>query len=289
MVGMTKGQRAFSVFNYSFLIALGFTMLFPFLHVFAGSFSSGQAISQAKVTIFPVSFTLANFQAVLGNTGIWRSFAVTLFVTVVGTFVNLFLTALMAYGLSRKELKGRSLIILLVLFTMIFQAPMIPSFLLVKSIGMLDTLWSLIIPSAISAFNLIIMISFFQNIPQALLDSAKIDGCGEYQTLWKIVLPLSMASLSTIGLFYAVGHWNGYFQAVMYITDSTLYPLQLKLRQLIVENQAEQMMQSASLTLQSLEGIKMATIVIASAPILFVYPFVQRHFIKGSMLGSIKG
>jgi putative aldouronate transport system permease protein len=271
------------------LILLGLTMLFPFMHVFAGSFSSGQAISQGRVTVFPVDFTTANYHAVLSNLSIWRSFGVTVFVTAAGTFVNLLLTSLMAYGLSKKELKGRSLILVMVLFTMIFQAPMIPSFLLVKSLGMLNTLWSLIIPSAISAFNLIIMISFFQNIPQALLDSAKIDGCGEYLTLWKIVLPLSMASISTIGLFYAVGHWNGYFQAVMYITDTKLFPLQLKLRQLIVENQAEQMMQSASLTLQSLEGIKMATIIIASAPILFVYPFIQKHFIKGSMLGSIKG
>lgn len=289
MVGMTRGQKAFAVFNYTFLILLGLTMLFPFMHVFAGSFSSGQAISQGRVTVFPVDFTTANYHAVLSNLSIWRSFGVTVFVTAAGTFVNLLLTSLMAYGLSKKELKGRSLILVMVLFTMIFQAPMIPSFLLVKSLGMLNTLWSLIIPSAISAFNLIIMISFFQNIPQALLDSAKIDGCGEYLTLWKIVLPLSMASISTIGLFYAVGHWNGYFQAVMYITDTKLFPLQLKLRQLIVENQAEQMMQSASLTLQSLEGIKMATIIIASAPILFVYPFIQKHFIKGSMLGSIKG
>lgn len=289
MVGMTRGQKAFAVFNSIFLVLVGLTMLFPFLHVLAGSFSSGQAILQGKVTIFPVDWTVANYQAVLSNTGIWRSFGVTVFVTAVGTFVNLVLTSLMAYGLSRPELKGRSLILVLVLFTMIFQAPMIPSFLLVKSFGMLDTLWSLIIPSAINAFNLIIMMSFFQNISQSLLDAAKIDGCGEYMILWKIVLPLSMASLSTIGLFYAVAHWNGYFQAVMYITDPKLYPLQLKLRQLIVESQAEQMMLSASLTLQSLEGIKMATIIIASLPILLVYPFIQKHFIKGSMLGSLKG
>lgn len=264
-------------------------MLFPFLHVLAGSFSSGQAIAQGKVTIFPIDVTVANYKAVLSNPGIWRSFGVTIFITVVGTFINLFLTALMAYGLARRDLKGRSFILILVLFTMIFQAPMIPSYLLVKSLGMLNTLWSLIIPSAISAFNLIIMISFFQNIPQSLLEAARIDGCGEYRTLWKIVLPLSLPSLSTIGLFYAVAHWNGYFQAIMFLTDPKLYPLQLKLRNLIVESDAEQMMQSASLTLQSLEGIKMATIMIVSVPILLVYPFIQRHFIKGAMLGSIKG
>ncbi|GIP36653.1 carbohydrate ABC transporter permease [Paenibacillus sp. J2TS4] len=289
MIGMTKGQKAFSVFNLLFLTLLSLSMLYPFLYVLAGSFSSGQAISQGRVTVFPIDSTLANYTAVLSNPGIWRSFGVTLFITAAGTLVNLLLTALMAYGLSHRELKGRSLILILVLFTMIFQAPMIPSYLLVKSMAMLDTLWSLILPSAISAFNLIIMISFFQNIPQSLLDAAKIDGCGEYRTLWKVVLPLSIPSLCTIGLFYAVAHWNGYFQAVMYITKPKLYPLQLKLRQLIVENQAEQMMQTASLTLQSLEGIKMATIIIASVPILLVYPFIQKHFIKGAMLGSIKG
>lgn len=286
---MTKGQRAFSILNPLFLTLLSLTMLYPFLYVLAGSFSSGLAISQGKVTVFPVDFTFANYTAVLSNPGIWRSFGVTVLITAAGTFINLVLTALMAYGLSYRELKGRSLILVLVLFTMIFQAPMIPSFLLVKSMAMLDTLWSLIIPSAINAFNLIIMVSFFQNIPRSLIDAAKIDGCGEYRSLWKVVLPLSIPSLSTIGLFYAVAHWNGYFQAVMYITKPQLYPLQLKLRQLIVENQAEQMMQTASLTLQSLEGIKMATIIIASVPILLVYPFIQKHFIKGAMLGSIKG
>lgn len=289
MVGMTQGQKTFSILNAIFLTALSLTMLFPFLHVLAGSFSSGPALTQGKVTIFPVDLTSANYEAVLSNPGIWRSFGVTVFITVVGTFINLFLTALMAYGLSRQGLKGRSVILVLVLFTMIFQAPMIPSYLLVKSLGMLDTLWALMIPTAISAFNLIIMISFFQNIPQSLLEAARIDGCGEYRTLWRIVLPLSLPSLSTIGLFYAVAHWNGYFQAIMYITDPKLYPLQLKLRQLIVDNQAEQMIQSAQLTLQSLEGIKMATIIIASVPILLVYPFIQKHFIKGAMLGSIKG
>lgn len=289
MVGMTKGQKAFSAFNAVFLTVLSITMLYPFLYVLAGSFSSGQAISQGRVTLFPVDLTFANYTAVLSNPGIWRSFGVTVYITALGTLINLVLTALMAYGLSYRELKGRSLVIILVLFTMIFQAPMIPSYLLVKSLGMLDTLWSLMIPSAISAFNLIIMISFFQGIPRSLLDAAKIDGCGEYRTLWKIVLPLSVPSLSTIGLFYAVAHWNGYFQAVMYITKPNLYPLQLRLRQLIVENQAEQMMQTAQLTLQSLEGIKMATIIIASVPILLVYPFIQKHFVKGAMLGSIKG
>jgi putative aldouronate transport system permease protein len=264
-------------------------MLLPFLHIFAGSFSSGLAIIQGRVTVWPVDFTLDNYRAVLLDKDIWRSLGVTVYITVFGTLLNLIFTALMAYGLSKQDLKGRKVIIFLVIFSMIFSAPLIPSYLIVKYLGMLNTLWSLLIPGLISAFNLIIMISFFQNIPKDLLDTARIDGCGEYRILWNVVLPLSLPSLSTIGLFYAVGHWNGYFAALLYIRDQKLFPLQVKLRQLIVESDAEQMIQTAALTVQSIEGIKMASILVATVPILVIYPFIQKHFVKGSMLGSIKG
>lgn len=263
-------------------------MLLPFLHVLAGSFSSGNAIIQGKVTIFPVEFNFLNYQAVLNDIAIWKSFGISVFVTVVGTTINLLLTALMAYGLSKTNLKGRSFLILLVLFTMIFHAPMIPSYLVVKELGMLNTLWSIMIPNAISAFNLIILMSFFQSIPKDLIESAKMDGCGEYRTWWKIVLPLSMPAMTTVGLFYAVGHWNGYFNSLMFIRDSNLFPLQVKLRKLLVESDAEAMMQSVELTLSSIEGIKMAAIMVATLPILLIYPFIQKYFAQGAMLGSIK-
>lgn len=289
MIRQTPAQRSFTIFNYIFLAVLSLSMLLPFLHIFAGSFSSGTAILQGRVTVWPVEFTLDNYKAVLLDKNIWRSFGVTVYITVFGTLLNLIFTSLMAYSLSKRDLKGRNIILFLVVFTMIFSAPLIPSYLIVKYLGMLNTLWSLLIPGLISAFNLIIMMSFFQNIPQDLFDTAKIDGCGEYRTLWNIVLPLSLPSLSTIGLFYAVGHWNGYFAALLYIRDQKLFPLQVKLRQLIVESDAEQMLQSATLTVQSIEGIKMASILVATVPILVIYPFVQKHFVKGSMLGSIKG
>lgn len=281
-------RRLFVHFNHGLLIFLSLCMLLPFLHVLAGSFSGSGAILQGEVTIFPVDFTLSNFEAVLNDVAIWKSFGISVFITTVGTAINLLLTSLMAYGLSQPYVKGRGVIILLVLFTMIFQAPMIPTYLVVKELGMLNTLWSVMIPNAMSAFNLIIMISFFRNIPKDLLDSAKIDGCGEYKIWWSIVLPLSLPSLTTIGLFYAVAHWNGYFQALMYIRDSSLFPLQVKLRKLIVESDAEVMMQSAQLTLTSIEGIKMASIIVATVPILLIYPFIQKYFTKGAMLGSIK-
>ncbi|KRE36415.1 carbohydrate ABC transporter permease [Paenibacillus sp. Soil724D2] len=283
-------EKVFMNFNYIFLIATSLLMLIPFMHIVAGSLSSGLAIDRGDVQLWPSQFTLDNYRAVFSDPNIWRSIGVTVFVTVVGTASNLFFTSLMAFGLTKKDIKGRKFIMLFILFTMIFQAPMIPSYLVVKSLGMIDTVWSLIIPGTISAYNLIIMISFFQNIPEGLVDSAKIDGCGEYRTLFRIVYPLSLPSLSTIGLFYAVSHWNGYYAAMMYIRNPHLYPLQVKLRQLIVQNDAEQMLHNAALlTVQSVEGLKMASIIVATLPILIVYPLIQKHFVKGSMLGSVKG
>ncbi|CAN7442632.1 carbohydrate ABC transporter permease [Paenibacillus sp. LjRoot56] len=285
----TFSREAFASLNYTLLILTSAAMLLPFLHIVAGSLSSGSALSQGKVTIFPVEFTLINYVGVLKNMAIWKSFGVTVLLTVGGTAINLFFTSLMAYALAKNELKGRSFILLLVVFTMIFQVPIIPGYLLVKSLGMLNSLWALIIPGTISAFNLIIMVSFFRQIPEGLVDAAKIDGAGEYRTWWSVVLPLSLPSLSTVGLFYAVGHWNGYFSAIMFIRNPALYPLQVKLRQLLVDGDTQGVAQSVSLTLQSAEGIKMATIMVATLPILFVYPLVQKHFIKGAMLGSVKG
>lgn len=290
MIGETRGRKAFAVFNYIFLTVCSLAMLIPFLNIIAGSFSSGQAISQGRVGLWPVEFTWDNFYVVLGDVKVIRSFGVTVWVTVVGTLVNLILTCLMAYGLAKTDLKGRKAILIFVLFTMIFQAPMIPTYLVVKYFGLLDTLWSLILPAGISAFNLIIMITFFRNIPEGLIDSARIDGCSEYRTLWSIVLPLSLPSLVTIGLFYAVSHWNGYMQALLYIKDTDLYPLQVKLRQLLVQAEAiDNPSYSSGMSIVSYEGIKMASILVATVPILLVYPIVQKHFVKGAMLGSIKG
>lgn len=286
---MKSPRKWFISFNYVFLTITGMLMLLPFVNILAGSFSGGTAIVKGQVTVFPVDFTLANYISVLNNAAIWKSIGVTVYITIFGTLLNLIFTSLMAYGLARKELRGRSFFILLILFTMIFPAPLIPSYLVIKSLGMLNTLWALLIPGLVSAFNLIIMISFFQALPEGLLEAAKIDGCNDYRTLWSVALPLSLPSLTTIGLFYAVGHWNGYFSAIMYLRDPGLYPMQVKLRQLIVESDAANVMQSVQMTMQSVEGIKMATIIVATLPVLLIYPMIQKHFIKGAMLGSVKG
>ncbi len=275
----------FEACNYIFLSLVSLMVLLPFLNIAAGSFSGGNAILQGEVTLLPVDFTLENYRAVIKNLGFWKSFGITVYITVLGTALNLIFTSLMAYGLARRELKGRSTILLIVLFTMIFTAPIIPSYLLVKSLGMLNTLWAVMIPSLISGFNLLIMISFFQNIPDGLTEAAKIDGCNEYRTFWSIVLPLSMPVMTTIGLFYAVSNWNGYYAAMMYLRDPGLFPLQVKVRQLVTQDNASDILTSLS----SAEGIKMATIIVATIPIMLIYPFIQKHFVKGAMIGSVKG
>ncbi|UQZ82447.1 L-arabinose transport system permease protein AraQ [Paenibacillus konkukensis] len=278
-------QRSFEVLNYSILVLASLTVLIPFLNILAGSFSGGNAILQGLVTVVPVNFTLENYSAVIQNFGFWKSFGITVYITVVGTSLNLIFTSLMAYGLARRDLKGRSAIVLIVLFTMIFTAPIIPSYLLVKSLGMLNTLWAVMIPSLISGFNLLIMISFFQNIPDGLIEAARMDGCHEYRTFWSIVLPLSMPVMTTIGLFYAVSNWNGYYAAMMYLRDASLFPLQVKLRQLFEQDNAGDILT----TFSSTEGIKMASIIVATVPVMLIYPFIQKHFVKGAMIGSVKG
>ncbi|MCR8634836.1 carbohydrate ABC transporter permease [Paenibacillus radicis (ex Xue et al. 2023)] len=282
---VSQARKWFEIGNYLFLSLASLAVLLPFLNIVAGSFSGGNAILQGMVTLLPVNFTLENYWAIIKNVGFWKSFSITVYITVLGTALNLVFTSLMAYGLARKDLKGRSTILLIVLFTMIFTAPIIPSYLLVKSLGMLNTLWSLMVPSLISGFNLLIMISFFQNIPDGLTEAAKIDGSNEYRTFWSIVLPLSMPVMTTIGMFYAVGHWNGYFAAMMYLRDTGLFPLQVKLRQLVVQENAGDVLTSLS----SAEGIKMATIIVATVPVMLIYPFIQKHFVKGAMIGSVKG
>ncbi|WP_239551448.1 carbohydrate ABC transporter permease [Paenibacillus elgii] len=283
---MNKKIRLSPTFNAILLVGISLLMLIPFLNILAGSFSNGQAILQGKVTIFPVKFTLDNYIAVLKNVAIWKAFAITVWTTVFGTFMSLLFTSTMGYSLSKSHLKGRNIIIIMVIITMIFPAPLIPTYLVVKAYGMLDSLSALILPSLISAFNLVIMISFFKGIPQGLTEAATIDGCDEFRTYWKIILPVSLPSLTTVGLFYAVGYWNSYMSAIIYLRNPNLYTLQVKLRQLIIESDAGS---SASGMLMSVEGIKMATIIIATVPILLIYPLIQKHFIQGAMLGSVKG
>ena len=283
------GGKIFTSFNVVFITLLSLSMLLPFLHIIAKSLSSAEALTNGKVFFWPVEFTINNFEYVMQDASIWRAFGISVLITVGGTLLNLIATASLAYPTSRPEFKGKKFVLLMVLFTMIFSVPLIPSFLVIKSLGMIDTLWALVIPGLISAFNFFIMRSFFMNIPSTLIDAARVDGLGELGILFKIILPLSKPALATLGIFYGVGHWNSYQSAIYFINDPRLYPLQVKLRQMIVSNEmVDTEANLTSMALSSPEGIQMATIIFATLPILLVYPFLQKYFVKGSMLGSVK-
>ncbi|MGI2297044.1 carbohydrate ABC transporter permease [Paenibacillus sp. GXUN7292] len=288
MQKLTSGEKVFQVFNYIFLTIISLGMVLPLLHIVAQSLSSDLAINAGKVGILPVQFTWDNYAVVVQDSSVWRAFVVSVIVTVGGTFVNLIATASLAYPLSRPEYIGRKYILLMALITFIFSAPLIPNYLLVRSLGLLDSLWALIIPSAISAYNLFIMRSFFLNLPNELVDSGRIDGCGELRLIWSIILPLSKPVMATMGLFYSVIHWNSYSSALYYINTRALYPLQVRLREIVITDQFGEMDTFNSLLNISPEGMKMAVIVVATLPIMLVYPFLQKYFIKGMLIGSIK-
>lgn len=281
--------RIFDGFNIVFLTLIGCVMIFPLLHVLAKSFSSSKAINAGSVKLLPVDWTFTNYHVILGDSSIWRAFGVSIFITVIGTLINLILTASMAYPLSRPEYSMRKVVLIFILITMIFQAPLIPNYMVIKNLHMIDTLWSLIIPSAISAYNLFIMRSFFVALPAELVDSARIDGAGELRTMWSVILPLSKPAMATMGLFYAVSHWNSYSSALYFINSRSLYPLQLRLREIVLSNdmgQAGNLLESVNEV--SPAGVQMAVIVVSVVPIIIVYPFLQKYFIKGMLIGSIK-
>lgn len=286
---LTKGQRAFQMFNNIMLFVIGLAMVLPILHVIAQSFSNAVAINSGDVGLWPIGFTLENYHMIVKDPSIWLAFRNSVIVTVFGTLINLAATASLAYPLSRPEYIYRKMALVIVLITMIFHAPLIPNYLLLKNLNMLNTLWVLMIPGAISAYNLFVMRSFFVNLPTELLESAKMDGCGEFRMIWSIVLPLSKPVMATMGIMYAVANWNMYSQAIYYIDKRSLILLQVRLREIVItDNMGASDVTSEMMQFVSPEGLKMAVIVIATIPIMLVYPFLQKHFIKGMMVGSIK-
>ncbi|MFK7693906.1 carbohydrate ABC transporter permease [Paenibacillus sp. HJGM_3] len=286
---MTRGQKIFNWINIAALGVLGLTMVLPIIHIIAQSFSSSVAINAGDVSFWPVDFTLGNYKIILKDTTIWTGFRNSVILTVGGTLINLAMTSTLAYALSRPEYLYRKAVLLMIMFTLIFSAPLIPNYLLVKQLGLLNTLWALMLPMAISAFNLFVMRSFFLNLPNELLDSAKIDGAGEFRTMWSIVLPLSKPAMATMSIMYAVAHWNRYAEAVYYISNRHWIPLQVRLREIVfTDNFGQSDVSSELLMFLSPEGIKMAVIVVATLPIMLVYPFLQKHFIQGMMVGAVK-
>ncbi|MCR8634641.1 carbohydrate ABC transporter permease [Paenibacillus radicis (ex Xue et al. 2023)] len=292
MVRQSLGSRFFDIVNAGILIAVALFAVVPFLFVLSGSLTASEELVKRGVVLFPTQFSLDGYRYIFSTKTILWSLGVTIFITVTGTLINLFFTTLTAYPLARNEFVGRRPIMLLVLFTMLFSGGMIPTFLVVKSFGMLNSYWSLLIPGAISAFNLIILRNFFQQLPDGLEESAKIDGCNDFQILIRIVLPLSLPAMATFALFYSVGHWNTFFNAILYINDNTKWPIQVWLRQIVILSQGgigDSQQMGNDYVAPPGEVIKMAVIVVSTVPILLVYPFLQKHFAKGVLLGSVKG
>lgn len=288
------GDHAFNVANYILLTIVLIVVLYPLVYVVSASFSSSYAVLSGKVWLWPVEPSLEGYKAVFKNKNILTGFQNTFFYTLAGTFVNVVMTVLAAYPLSRKDFRGRNKFMLLFVFTMMFNGGLIPTYFVVKDLSMIDTVWAMLIPTALSVWNVIIMRTYFQTtIPGELLEASQIDGCNDFRFLLKIVVPLSGPIIAVIALFYAVGHWNQYFNAMIYLKNPQLYPLQLILRDILVQNEVRIDMlgdvKSAAARQGLRELLKYSLIVISSVPLMLVYPFVQKFFVKGVMIGSIKG
>lgn len=284
----TPAGRVFDFFNVMMLVGVGLLAILPFLYVLAGSFATEYEITTRRFFIWPNEWSLASYQSILSSQVFVRAIITTILVTVIGTLIQLALTALTAYPLSKVDLPGRKTLLTLVVFTMVFSAGMIPTFLVVRQFGMLDTYWALILPTAINPFSLIIIKNFFQELPAELEESARVDGAHELQVLLHVILPLSKPVLATFGLFYAVGIWNDYMSPLLYLNDPNMWTLQMFLRQVTASAQltADEMMTDVPPPAQ---GIKFAVVIIATVPVLLVYPFLQKHFAKGMLIGSVKG
>lgn len=290
----TRSDKLILVFAYGFVTLAVLTAAFPIYFVFIASVSDSAAVITGKVYLWPVGFTTQAYENVFLNKDLLTGYRNTIFYTVAGTALNLALTLTAGYVLSRPRLVGRRVIMGLMVFTMLFSGGLIPTYFVIKNLNLLDRFWVMILPGAISTYNLMITRTFIQsNIPDELFEAAVIDGCGHFKLFTRIVMPLVGALVGVIGMYYAVGHWNSYFSALLYITKRSLYPLQLILREILIQSQisVDDMvaMETESNRYQLAEQIKYALVIVASLPVLMIYPFIQKYFVKGIMIGSIKG
>ncbi|MEK3715785.1 carbohydrate ABC transporter permease [Paenibacillus sp. FSL R7-0333] len=283
------GGRIFTFVNTAILVLIALVCLLPFINIIASSFATTQEVMAKRFILFPTTFSLDAYRYILSTPTIFRGLGVSVGVTVAGTVVSMLLTALMAYGLSRRYLPARNTINFIVVFSMLFSGGMIPTFLVVKSVGLINSYGSLIFPVAVNAFNMIIMRNFFQALPDSLEESAKIDGSNDFGIFMRIMLPLALPSIATISLFYAVAYWNTYMNAILYMNDSAKWPIQVLLRQIVIVSSGMQAEGTSVDIVPPAQTIKMAVIVIATVPMLAAYPFVQKHFTKGALLGAVKG
>ncbi|MNH89570.1 L-arabinose transport system permease protein AraQ [compost metagenome] len=288
------GEQLFRIGNYLFLTLVSLSFLLPFLVILSTSFvSETELIRRGSFILIPQQLDLTAYKVLLSETStLYHAYYITIMRVVVGTSLNLIITSMMAYGLARKQLPGRNVVIALIFVTMLIDGGLIPNYLLMKGLHLTNTFWVMILPGLVSAWYLIIMKNFFAQIPDSLEESATIDGASPLRVLVSIVFPLSLPTFATIGLFYAVGHWNAWFDAMIYINDSDKLPVQAIMRQIVLQYSTVDINQSviSSLTEKpTAESVKAAAIIVTTLPILFVYPFLQKHFVKGVMTGSVKG
>ena len=293
-VKLIREDRAFYIGIYAIIILLSITVLYPIIYVISSSFSSGAAVSTGQVILWPVDFSIEGYRRVFQYDRVWIGYRNTIFYTIAGTFNNVIMTLICAYPLSRKELPGRNVFMFIFVFTMYFSGGLIPSYLLMRSIGYTNTIWAMIMPGAFGVYQMIVCRTFINStIPGEMLEAAKIDGCSDARYFMMFIVPLSKAIIAVMTLQYAVGHWNSYFSAYIYLTNKSLFPLQVFLREILVMNQIQASDFTDEETLRIMQGmadlLKYSLIVVATAPIMCIYPFIQKYFVQGIMIGSLKG
>ena len=293
-VRLSRQDKTYYSVVYTLVTLLTLIVLLPLTNVLACSFSAPESVASGKVLLWPVNFSVSGYERVFNTDEIWIGYANTLYYTIVGTFVNVFVTMICAYPLARRGLPYKSFFSFLFAVTMLFSGGLVPTYLLARNLHLLNTRWALIIPGAMGVYQMIVTRTFLvANIPQELLEMSQIDGCNDFRFFWSFVLPLSKAVIAVTAMQYAVGHWNSWFSAFLYLSDDKKYPLQMMLRRILVMNQIKASDYVDEETLVAMEGmadlLKYSLIVVATVPILCAYPFIQKYFVKGIMIGSLKG
>ncbi len=295
----TRADKIFLIFVYVFLAISLLIVLYPLIYIISASISNPHLVNSGEMWLLPKGITFEGYRTLLGNSSIWRGYLNTIYYTVLGTSINLLVTLPCAYALSREDFYGRRAFTNFMLVTMFLSGGLIPSYLLIRSLGMLNTVWALVIPGAVSVYNVVVTRTFFQStIPREMEEAAIVDGCSDFRLFMQIVLPLSTPIIAVMALFYGVGHWNSFFSALIYLSDRSMYPLQMILREILilqdmssntVNNVTSEMANMLYSKQQLAQVIKYGVMIISSLPVIIVYPFLQKYFVKGMMVGSIKG
>ena len=294
LVKDTRADKIFLVFVYFFLAIALLIVLYPLIYIVSASISNPHLVNSGEMWLLPKGVTFEGYRTLLGNSSIWRGYLNTIYYTVLGTSINLLVTLPCAYALSRDDFYGRRAFTNFMLVTMFLSGGLIPSYLLIRSLGMLNTVWALVIPGAVSVYNVVVTRTFFQTtIPREMEEAAIVDGCSDFRLFMQIVLPLSTPIIAVMALFYGVGHWNSFFSALIYLSDKSMYPLQMILREiLILQDMSSNTVSNVTSEMakqQLAEVIKYGVMIVSSLPVIIVYPFLQKYFVKGMMVGSIKG